>query len=162
VQLYQVSFQAHYEDMIDIGSVLVCATSNDDAGERVRMLFDLPQSRTTFDVKRVKGNTWQLERREVERFAARRATNKALSPLANWFVSVSATIRAANETSAWVRFGHHILTRAKSPNALLDKAVLEFDAEAVRADSMPKGPATEKQSIYKETQFFQGGATRPR
>lgn len=162
MQLYQVSFQAHYEDMIDVGSVLVCASSNDDAADRVRLLFDLPQSRTTFDVKRIKGNLWQLERREIERFAAARATNKALSPLANWFVSVSATIRAANETSAWIKFGHHVLTRAKSPKALLDKAVLEFDAEAIRADSLPKGPATDKQSIYRETRFFQGGAARPR
>lgn len=162
MQLYQVSFQAHYEDMIDVGSVLVCAASNDDAADRVRLLFDLPQSRSTFDVKRIKGNLWQLERREIERFAAARATNKALSPLANWFVSVSATIRAANETSAWTKFGHHVLTRAKSPKALVDKAVLEFDAEATRADSLPKGPATDKQSIYRETRFFQGGAARPR
>lgn len=29
MQMYEVSFQVHYEDIIDHGKVLVCASSND-------------------------------------------------------------------------------------------------------------------------------------
>lgn len=162
MQLYEVSFQAHYEDLIDVGKVAICASDKDDAAERVRMLFELPGSRTVFTTIRLKGNMLQLERREIVKNKTARSINKERSPTAIFLMSAASSIRAASEAHAWRKFAHAILDRCQSDKASIDRSIMEFEMSADRKDHQPRISATEKQAIYTEKQFFAGGMARPR
>jgi hypothetical protein len=161
-QMYEVAFQTHYEDLIDIGKVVVCADSNEKASEMVCFLFDLPASRTVFDVVRIKPSIFQISRKEVSKKARRKSINHNLKENTNWEISCSVGVRAASECSALRRLAHAIIDRSTSDKAIIDKSITEFELSCDRIENRPKLSAVEKQGIYKEKKFFPGGMARPR
>lgn len=66
MQLYEVWFQVHYANVVDIGRALVCAQDQANAKEIVIGQFDLPASMLKHcDAKRIKPNVFLLERKDV-------------------------------------------------------------------------------------------------
>jgi hypothetical protein len=63
--MYQVAFQTHYANVIDMGSVIVCAGSAESARDAVLTLLELPGSRTTTNVNRLKPSIYTLTRKEL-------------------------------------------------------------------------------------------------
>jgi hypothetical protein len=92
MQLYEVWFQLHFSNVVDIGRALVCAQDQTRAKETVIGGLDLQASALTqCDVKRVKPNLFLLERKEVlkpvshilNEESERPATQKGLRAIAN-------------------------------------------------------------------------------
>lgn len=162
MQLYEVSFQTNYEDAIDCGKLIVCAKSNDEAADRVRISLDLPASRTVFTVNRIKENLFQMDRRQIEKNLAARASVAAFAPKQKFILGVTSTIRAASETLAWIKLGHAIIDRSKAKKAIVDPAVLEIESTCDAMGSLPPVANLSREAVYKEHQFVQGGAARPR
>lgn len=180
-QLYEVSFQVHYEDVIDIGKMLVCASDKDAAARTVQFFLGAPVSQTVVDVKRLKPSVYQLDRREVHKHKEARkrqdqvhtmrdvvdrlsesphkAPSLASSP---WVCTVTAGVRAVSETSEWVKLGHAIIDRAHHNGSAIGGGITEFEMTCEQAALRPKPSGFERQAIYKEPQFFAGGAARPR
>jgi hypothetical protein len=68
MQLYEVWFQLHFENAVDVGRVLVCAADLQMAKEMVIGTLELPTASLTHcDAKRVKPNLFLLEREIVEK-----------------------------------------------------------------------------------------------
>jgi len=66
MQLYEVWFQLHFNDLVDVGRAIVCAEDQTKAKETVIGLLDLPVAALTHcDVKRIKPNLFLLERHDV-------------------------------------------------------------------------------------------------
>jgi hypothetical protein len=66
MQLYEVWFQLHFANVIDIGRAIVCAQDQTKAKETVIAELDLPVAALRqCDVKRVKPNLFLLERKEI-------------------------------------------------------------------------------------------------
>jgi hypothetical protein len=63
--MYQVAFQTHYENLIDMGNVIVCAGSSEMARDAVLMLLNLPGSRTQTTINRIKPSIYTLTRKEL-------------------------------------------------------------------------------------------------
>lgn len=162
MQMYEVSFQVHYEDLIDHGKVLVCASNNESATDMVRMLMDLPPSRTVFDCVRIKPSIFTLKRHQANKKAIGQSHNRGLSPTAKYMISIVSTVRAASETNALRKLAHSLIDRSCSDKAVLDKSIMELEISCDRQEYRPKPSAVEKQAIYKEHAFFAGGAARPR
>jgi hypothetical protein len=93
---------------------------------------------------------------------AARSHNANLAPLSNYVLSVTAGVRAGSEAQAWRRLGKTLVARASSKRALVDKSVTELEAACERAELKPKNGRLDRQAIYKEHRFYQGGAARPR
>ena len=65
--MYQVEFQTHYENLIDVGTVIVCAGSSEAARDTVIALLELPSSRTVTNITRIKPSLFQISRKEITR-----------------------------------------------------------------------------------------------
>ena len=159
--MYQVSFQTHYEDIIDAGKVLVVARDQEDAANRARFFLDLPGSQTTFDIMRIKPNFFQLDRTEIFKNKAARGV-KGLAPKDRFILTITAGVRALDEAQVLRKIGHAVLARCASHKAKIEKDISEFEVTCDRLGARPRSPQIDNQAIYKETRFFQGGAARPR
>lgn len=162
MQMYEVKFRVHYEDTIDMGTILVCASDNDSAAEMVRFHFDLPASQTVFEVARIKPSIFQMDRHAVHKKAEAHSRNLEREPLGKFEMDVVATVRAASESHALKRLGQALVQRSSSEKAIVDNTVADIEISCKRRDYMPRSPAIERQAIYTNTQFFSGGAARGR
>ena len=162
MQMYEVEFRVHYEDLIDCGKVLVCASDNDSAAEMVRFHFGLPASQGTFDVKRIKPSIFQIDRRPIHKKAEAQSINAARDPLAVFTVDVTASIRAASESHALRKMGTMLIERSKAEKAIVDKSVSDIEITCNRREYEPRSPAIDRQAIYTHPRFFAGGAARGR
>jgi hypothetical protein len=68
MQLYEVWFQLHFNNVVDIGRAIVCAQDQTNAKETVIALLDLDVTALKqCDVKRIRPNCFLLERKEVSK-----------------------------------------------------------------------------------------------
>jgi hypothetical protein len=172
--MYQVSFQTHYDDRIDIGKVLVCAASNEQASEIVVFALGLPPSKTTVEVSRIKPSLFQLERREIEKDVPgpyhgipgsalkQNGERPQRDPWERYALTVTSEMRAGSESHAWRKLGNALIARAASPKAMIEKSIVDLDMTCERAALSPRTAAIDLQSIYKERRIFSGGAARSR
>lgn len=138
MQMYQVSFQTHYENKIDIGKVLICADSLELSVDLVIAAMDLPRSRTTCESVRIKPSIFKLERREVYKtsvvvggnpdsgpvvpaaaLSAITSRSHSGSSMNNYRCQGSAVIRAVDEDHALRRFATSIEERCASEKAMI-------------------------------------------
>ena len=170
MQLYSVKFRHHKERAIDIGEVLVVASSNELASEQVLMWLELPRSTTTFVVTRLKPNLFQVMRGEIPKEMPTNGTfprsqsqlDRLLEPdRERYAVQISGLVWAHSEDSA-------IKKLAKCAIADVEGAAVKPHAKAVgvlqilcdRQDAQPRTPAVEQNGIYTHTRIFAGGDTR--
>lgn len=104
MQMYKVAFQAHWENMTDIGDAIVCADSAEGAVAMVLGAFNLPGSRTTCKPQRIKPSVWLLERKEMrpEKRASLRNLGQARE-VRDYNLRVSAVISGTDESHAMRR-----------------------------------------------------------
>jgi hypothetical protein len=163
MQLYKVAFQTHYKDIIDSGTILIVASNQDHAAELTVHHLQLPVSTTVFDVQRVKTNTYQLTRKEIEKKldTGKRddGEHHADRPVV-FNLKVSAEIKAGQEATAWRTLAKCIEERASVVKPLVNNKIKDLDMQADRREFSPRPPAIEKQSIFVAPKFFQGGAAR--
>jgi len=173
MQMYEVTFQVHYDDIIDLGKILVCASNNDAAIEIVRFFLGIPASQATFSAVRIKPEIAKHKeaRKRHDEIHSMRDLVGAISGVDNdpspismspWVLGVTAGVRAASESSAWIKLGKSIIEKAHSNSAKLHKSITELDMVCEQARFRPKCSAIDKQAIYKEKSIFSGGAARPR
>lgn len=175
MQMYEVSFQTHYEDVIDTGKILVCASDNQHAVDTVRLFLGVPASQSVITANRIKPSVYQLDRREIKKNKAARNRLDAVHelnqahgltrpPVENspWVLGVTAGVRAVSESAAWQKLAYAILERTHHNSAVINGSVTELEMTCEQAAFRPKPSAIEKQAIYKEARFFSGGAARPR
>jgi len=162
MQMYKVSFQTRYNDIIDIGECLVCAANNELAADMIRESLRLPISSTIFEVNRIKPSIYSLSRKEVikNQNFHNHQTDKDPSV---FMLSASCSIKAYSETSAWNRFSKSISERSFANKAVIeDGGIKDLEMNCERKELTPRSPAIEKQSIYKCPQIFAGGMARGR
>lgn len=162
MQLYKVSFHVHHADVIDIGEVVVCASNQDHAAEILSHHLMLPVSTTVFEVQRVKGNFYQLKRKEVAKpnTAARKSDDR--DKPAVFDLSVNVSVKARTEASAWLNLADCLRERVGVAKPIVNSSIVSIDMQANRREFTPRSPAMEKQSIYTKPQFFSGGSARGR
>jgi hypothetical protein len=170
--MYKVKFRHHKEKVIDVGEVVVVASSNELAAELVLTLLELPRSRTSTEVSRLKPNLYQVMRGEIPKEMPTNGTfprsQKELDRLTEpdrerYSVQISAFVWAHSEDNA-------IKKLAKAAHAEVDgsktkphtKAIGEMQILCDRPDLHPRSPAVEQNSIFTHMRMFQGGDTRSR
>lgn len=169
MQLYNVKFRNHKANVIDVGEVLVVASSNEAASETVLSLLELPKSSTTFEVVRVKPNLFQVMRGEIPKEMPINGTfprsQAALDRLTEpdrdrYSVQISGAVWAHSEDSAVKKLARYALAEmdgeAKKPHA---KAV---GMVQILSDKMVESSASavERNGIYSNHRFFHGGDAR--
>ena len=161
MQMYKVAFNVIYEGVIDCGTVLVCAANSEQAAEIIAFHLEIPASKATFDVSRVKPSVYTISRKEISKGVER---NKAKSEIENavWEVRASATVKARSEANAWRSFCTGILERAAAEKVVVNDNLKNLDLSCDRKEFRPKESAVERQGIFTEKRFFSGGAARPR
>jgi hypothetical protein len=163
MQLYKVVFQTHYKDIIDTGTVLIVASNQDHAAELAIHHLQLPVSTTVFDIQRVKTNTYQLSRKEIEKKIERDGKNHydddKDKPVV-YSLKVTAEIKAFQEANAWRTLAKCIEEQASVAKPIVNKHISDLDMHADRREFSPRPPTIEKQSIFVAPKFFQGGAAR--
>lgn len=176
MQMYHVSFVTTYSDRKDAGKVLVCANDYEHAQLLVLTALELPTSKTTMEVSRVKPNLYQLSRKEYEKeklaalpafVSGKKDGSESRSNDDNVMrkhtLSVKAEVIAGNEANAWRKLAGAVTAKASSEKMPVAKSIVDLmmhcDGDPVYH---PKPPAIEKQAIYTHHQFFAGGAARPR
>ncbi len=134
MQMYQVSFQTHYENKIDMGKVLICAETAESASDLVIVAMELPRSKTKCESVRIKPSIYKLERREVHKPKGISVVNGGGdSPMRNYRCNASATIRATNEDHAMRRLATSIDERCASDKAMIPNyaSSLVLDCEQI-------------------------------
>ena len=115
MQMYKVAFQTHYENLTDIGTVIVCANSAEHALMVVRELLELPGSRTTCKAERVKPSLYILERRELRPEKKQSARNYGQArECMDFNVKVSAVISGTDEKHAMRRLAGSLTHKGNS------------------------------------------------
>jgi hypothetical protein len=161
MQMYKVIFNAHQTNIIDHGEVIVCASNQDHATEILSHNLLLPISKTMFETHRVKGNFYQLNRREIIK-KEQKSNKTRVEPdkKAIFNLSVNVEIKARTEMQAWLMLSEYIKERIGVAKPIENLNIVSIDMQASRVEFEPKKPAIEKQAIYKEHVFFSGGSAR--
>lgn len=158
MQMYKVSFQTHYPDIIDVGESLVCAANSDLAAELIREHLKLPISATVFEVNRVKPSIFTLSRKEIAKNAnahynANRI-NTEREP-AIFMLRASCSIKVYSEVAAWKKFSDTLFQRSSATKAIIDDGKLrDLEMDCERKELRARSPAIELQSIYKAPRFL--------
>jgi hypothetical protein len=164
MQMYQVQFQSHYEDIVDLGNVIVCATSADVAEDMVIALLDLPQSKTIMKTARIKPSLFSISRREIHKprpaLKALAVSEKApgsTQRAIKFRCQASAVVSGLTEEHAVRRLADSIRDRAGGRNAMIDA---HTNGLAITCDPIVDRKATmnnmEKVEMYKAKRFVQG------
>ena len=161
MQMYKVTFNVIYEGIIDCGTVLTCAANAEQAAEIVSYHLEIPASKATFDVSRVKPSVYTVSRKEVTK-GAERGKSAHEPEKAIWEVRASATVSARSETNAWRSFCAGIIERSAAEKVVVNDNLRNLELSCDRKEYRPKESAVERQGIYSEKRFFSGGAARPR
>jgi hypothetical protein len=158
-----VSFHVHHADLIDFGEVVVCATNQEHAAEILLHNLMLPVSTTVFEVQRVKGNFYQLKRKEVPKLTERnQRVGEDRDKPAIFDLSVNVSVKARSEALAWLKLADCLKERVGVAKPIINSSILSLDMQANRQEFRPRSPAIEKQSIYSKPRFFSGGSARGR
>jgi hypothetical protein len=114
-QMYEVAFQAHFANVVDIGKVIVCAPSQEGAVDMAITLLELPRSVTRCEVRRIKPSIWQLERREISKDdgSSRKNTGgpRPITPFSRFHLQIDAVISARSEFQVIRRVAEALLER---------------------------------------------------
>lgn len=177
MQMYRVKFARKLQDdMVDMGDVIVCASSQESAISIIGHHLDLKMAETEMEVSRVKPSIYQISRREVKNSisaigahtvaadAASSATFPGVTecmPDEHWYsVDAQANIRAESEEVAISRLATALIrvrTGEKQKGFCKD---LEISCD--RGDLHAKSSSLEENALYTFRQIFAGGAGRPR
>lgn len=160
MQMYKVSFQAHYENFTDIGQALICAASADQASAMIISLLELPGSRTICKPERIKPSLWLLERKEVhpEKKASARNYGKPRE-VRDFDLRISAVISGTDEDHAMRRLAGSLNHKSNHRPALdAHTKKLMVDCNQVEPEKRAlKG--MEAVELYK-AKFFIGGSEK--
>jgi hypothetical protein len=150
MEMYQVDFQAHFQNVADIGTMLVCASGQDAAGDVVLAWLDLPRSKTILKVTRVKPSIYQLQRRSVSKYtenASVRVTHREPPPPLNKFnISISAVVTGHSEQHALRKVGGSVLARVGAPHS---KPPVALAIECNLVEPQRKLKVLEQVELYK-------------
>jgi hypothetical protein len=177
MQMYRVKFARRLSgDTVDLGDMLVCAGSQDMARDAVAQFHDLGASSVEWDISRVKPSVYQISRREVRHCistamaTAVDAHNATTATFPNetenmrdefWFVvQAIANIKAEHEESATTKLASALAREMAGVKQKSSCRELEIRCE--RIEIRPRTSAIERQAVYSERRFMQGGAVRPR
>ena len=160
--MYRISYQYSDGGLGGAGLILICAGSSEDAERSICEFLRVRETAVTMESSRVKPSLYELERRRFKITPASiEKTGRATAPSALHEISVAAKILSTNEAGALKRLAAVIIEHARGTTTL-PKHVLELDVDTQRTSERPRSSRLEEQSIYKHTQFFSGGAVRPR
>jgi hypothetical protein len=176
-QMYRVKFARKLSvDTVDLGDVIVCAGSQEQAGDFVAQLYGLGSSAVEWDISRVKPSLYQVSRREVHNSlstAMATTVNAAYASCATfpgvtenqpdefWFeVQITARIRAEHEHRAALKLSQAVAREMTGEPQ--KSSCKELDIRCDRTEYHAKQPAMERQAIYTDVRFVPGGAGRPR
>lgn len=175
MQMYRIKFARKINDAtLDVGDVVLCATSQETALVMVAEILGLPVSDTSFDVSRVKPSFYQISRKivdnslstyEADRVDARfgcRATFPGVTERRverSWFsVSASADLHAESENDAIAMLSRAV---AREMNGEKQKRSLRnLDIVSERAAERPRTAAVEQNALYEVRRIFRGGDAR--
>jgi len=177
MQMYRVRFARKLaDDMVDLGDALVCAASQEMAGDMVAHILGIRFSATEMEVSRVKPSFYQLSRREVNHSmttslaTAIDADNASSATFPNqtetrpdeyWYaVMAIANIRAENDEHAISKLSHAIMRDITGEKQKSSTRELEIRCD--RTEWHPRQSALEQQALYSYPRIFQGGDTRSR
>ncbi len=164
MQMYQVDFQTHYENMIDAGKVIVCAADNDAATEMVLSLLSLPRSRTRCEAVRIKPSLYELMRREIKppvKVSNRHSglAREEREELRDYNLSISAAVSGTDEKHAMRRLAGSLIHKSKDqPGLDRHTKKLMVDCNPVLPEQRALKPM-EQVELYK-VRNFTGGAPR--
>jgi hypothetical protein len=171
MQLYNVKFRHHKERSVDIGEVLVVASSNDAASELVLAWLELPRSVTTTEVTRMKPNMFQVMRGEIPKEMPTNGTfprtqaqlDRLLEPeRERYAVQITALAWAHSEDNAIKKVAKAALAEAEGRDKPFGNTVGMLQVLCDRQDAQPRSPAVERNAIYTHPRIFAGGDTRSR
>lgn len=168
MQMYMVKYTIQHVDCLEIGKVIVCAKSADEAKTMVRMLKNSQLDYSELEASRIKPNMYQISRQEFEKPKVNpanmieRSAHGPAAELSVWRMAIRAEVKAYDEPHAWRRLSAAIADRASAAPREREKWILDIAMAADREKDNPKPAAIEKQAIYTSTRVFAGGAARPR
>lgn len=174
-QMYRVKFARQLsDDHVDLGDVIVCATSAEQAGASVASILGVAMSKTEMEISRVKPSIYQISRQTIKNTASAheahtvkadelsRATfpgvTESMPDEFLWVVTAQAQIRAENEDWAITKLGKAI--ERQQTGEKQKTSCKEFEIKAERLDLSPRSPAVDKNSLYVPIRIFQGGDGR--
>lgn len=170
MQLYSVKFRCAKESAIDIGEVLVVASSKEAAEDMVLTHLDLPRSSTSCEVARIKPSIFTVMRGSVPKDL----------PVNGTFPRTQAQLDRLGEDdrepyavqitgTAWAHNGDNAIRKiAKATIAKIEgrdvpgRAVTTIKMTADKVEREVKASSFEKNSIFTNMKMFQGGAVSPR
>jgi len=160
MQMYEVAFQTHYVNLIDIGKVVICADNQDQAVDLTTASLNLPRSKTTYKVQRIKPSIFQIDRREVPVEAEKKKTTANYergSPLFSIFnCSISATISGRNEEHALRRLANSLVERSASSKAMIDRHTRNLVVECNLVTNQRELKSMEAVELYQPKHFIGG------
>lgn len=159
-QMYEVAFQAHFSNVVDIGKVIVCAPSQEAAADMAITLLELPRSVTRCDVRRIKPSLWQLERREISKNDDRPTRNVSRSlpatPFTRFHLQIDAVISARSEFQVIRRVAEALLERVsgrKTPDTRNQALDIIVDCKPLH-----ESVARKQESTLERIEMYRSGA----
>lgn len=140
--MYEVTFQAHFEHTIDLGRVIVGASSQEAAIETALAMLELPPSRAQCQVKRLKSCFYEIERREIDKpdprdkFERDRVQLVRADPpiLHVYSAQALARIRARSDTHALRLFVQAIQDKCATGTTAKNVIGLILDTECIQTE----------------------------
>lgn len=159
-QMYQVEFQTHYVNMVDTGTVIVCASDNNTASEMVIQLLALPRSRTKCETKRIKPSLYELTRREIKTSETKPSARNhgEAQDMKDFNLQISAAVSGTDEKHAMRRLAGSLIHKSKD-QPVLDRHTkkLMVDCNAVEPEQR-RLRSMEQVELYKVRGFIGGSA----
>jgi hypothetical protein len=175
MQMYRVKFARSINDStVDVGDVILCANTREDAIIAVVQTLALPATETQFECSRLKPNFYQVSRRYVGKSLAAFAAGTVDEHLASsatfpadpknmterqrFSLVASAEIMATDEGDAMAALARaidrQVNRKEQKPSLKYLDIVCERDAQG------PRIAAVAANAIFTEHRIFEGGDTR--
>ena len=159
MQMYKVCFQTHFENFTDIGEVIVCAATADQANAMVINLLELPGSRTSCKPERVKPSLWLLTRRELrpeKKASARNHGQAHQREVRDFDLRISAVVSGTDESHAMRRLAGSLTHRGNN-RAALDTHTKKMMVDCNQVEPEKRGlKSMETVELYKAKSFIGG------
>jgi hypothetical protein len=156
MQLYEVRFKIEHEDSFEIGKCIVTGNDEDEAIRKATFHLDLARhKRITLNISKLKPQIYQLDRHTIrkEKSMEKAYEGKVRS---NYLIAIAAEIYTASKELALNSICRHLKNVSRNPNYKNDIIPL-FEMEIEEKCFITQGlqqPYIDKQSIFKEVQFY--------
>lgn len=148
--------------MIEIGKGIVTGNDEDEAIKKYAYHIGLKETETQFKCIKLKPQVFSLDRTKFQRTKHGEGLQLKKSAYA---VSIDGQVVATDEATAVNAISKFAALKAIGRDWRDNHNVIDLDVHCEVVASAARGlaqPYIEKQAIYKRTQFFSGGACRPR